>query len=91
MLSTLEDFSRQSSIVQGLWIDESDYDWQAYPVVRIDFSLNTIKDAATLQVVIDNFVEEIAAFYGVEVQGFDYQSRFRDLLLQLSRSQRLSS
>ncbi len=69
MLSTLEEiFLGNRALFKGLWIDESDYDWQTYPVVRIDFSLNTIKDAATLQLVIDNFVEETAS-YGVEVQG----------------------
>ena len=57
MLSTLEEiFLGNRALFKGLWIDESDYDWQTYPVVRIDFSLNTIKDAATLQLVIDNFV-----------------------------------
>ncbi|MEZ4730774.1 MAG: AAA family ATPase [Caldilineaceae bacterium] len=39
MISTLEEiFLGNRELFQGLWIDRSDYNWQTYPVIRIDFS-----------------------------------------------------
>ena len=54
MISTLEEiFLGSRTLFQGLWIDSSDYDWQTYPVIRIDFSANAVTSAANLEQVID--------------------------------------
>lgn len=38
LISTLEELFRgQRDLFHGLWIDQSDYDWTAYPVIRLDF------------------------------------------------------
>ncbi len=90
MLSTLEEiFLGNRALFEGLWIDSSDYDWQTYPVMRIDFSWSTIHNAAALQQAIDSYIEEIAESHEIIVRGYDCQSRFRNLLLQLSKEGRL--
>ena len=39
LLATLDELFRGSrELFHGLWIDSSDYVWDAHPVVRIDFS-----------------------------------------------------
>jgi len=39
LISTLEAiFTKQRKLFKDLWIDQSDYDWHAYPVIRIDMS-----------------------------------------------------
>lgn len=89
-VSTLEEiFKGNKALFAGLWLHESDYDWQTYPVLHLDFSVNTVKDAAMLEKVIDTYTEEFADAYGVNIRGFDYQSRFRSLLLQLSQKKQV--
>lgn len=86
MLSTLEEiFLGNRALFSGLWIDTSDYEWQSYPVIRMDFSTNAVKSAANLEQVIDYYVEGIAQQYGITLRGFDYQSRFGSLIEQIAR------
>ncbi|MEZ4730850.1 MAG: AAA family ATPase [Caldilineaceae bacterium] len=86
LISTLEEaFQGNRELFQGLWLYQSDYHWKTYPVIRLDFSLNTVKTAAALEQVIDYYLERIAQQHGITVQGFDYQSRFQDLIQQLAQ------
>lgn len=85
MVSTLEEiFLGHRALFRDLWIDSADYDWQSYPIVRFDFSANAVKSAANLEQVIDYYVGEIALQYGITLRGFDYQSRFGNLIEQLA-------
>lgn len=86
MISTLEEiFYGNKELFKGLWIAGSDYDWQTYPVIRIDFSRHAVQSAVRLERVLDYVVEEIAQQQGVTLRGFDYQSRFDNLIQQLAR------
>jgi hypothetical protein len=39
LISTLEEiFSNRRELFKGLWIDSSDYQWKAYPVIKISFT-----------------------------------------------------
>ena len=39
LISTLEAiFSGKRELFENLWIEQSEYDWQKYPVIRIDFA-----------------------------------------------------
>jgi hypothetical protein len=42
-------FSGEKDLFGGLWIGGSGYDFKKYPVVRIDMSLRSAKDAGTLE------------------------------------------
>lgn len=86
LISTLEEvFLGSKALFQKLWLYGSDYQWQTYPVIRLDFSLNTVKTATALEQVIDYYLGRIAQSYGIPLQGFDYQSRFQDLIQQLAQ------
>lgn len=86
MISTLEEiFLGNRELFKGLWIDSSDYEWQLRPVIRIDFSANAVNSAANLVQVIDYYIEGIAQHYGVTLRGFDYQTRFGNLIQQLAQ------
>jgi hypothetical protein len=90
MVSTLaEIFQGNRELFRGLWLDSSDYQWQVYPVIRLDFSQQSVKDADTLEKVIDLYNEEIAQNYGITLRGFDYQSRFRNLITQLGKERKV--
>lgn len=85
MLSTLEEiFLGNRALFRDLWIDSSDYGWQSYPVIRLDFSANAVKSAANLEQVLDYYIEGFAQQYGITLRGFDYQSRFGNLIQQLA-------
>lgn len=86
MISTLQEiFFGNRDLFKGLWIAQSDYQWPVHPVIRVDFSRHTVKDATGLERIIEYFVEEIALQYGVTLRGFDYQTKFDNLIQQLAR------
>ncbi|MEZ4869080.1 MAG: AAA family ATPase [Caldilineaceae bacterium] len=84
-VSTLEEIFRgNKELFQGLWIYNSDYQWQAYPVIRIDFSLNSVKSASQLKEGIQLLLVEIAEQNGLTLTGNSYQHAFRNLVYQLA-------
>ena len=90
LISTLaEIFQGNKELFRGLWLYDSDYAWQAHPVIRIDFSRHAVKSAEKLEQVIDYYIAEIAGQYGVTLDGFDYQSRFDNLIQQLGRENKV--
>lgn len=87
MISTLEViFQGEKDLFQGLWLYNSDYQWQPYPVIRLDFSRHAVKSADRLEQVIDYYIAGIAQMYDITLNGFDYQSRFENLIQQLGRT-----
>lgn len=81
MLSTLEEiFLGNRSLFNGLWLDSSDYDWQPYPVIRFDFSSNSVDSAENLERFLDYYIAKLARTFQVTLRGFDYQSNFVELI-----------
>lgn len=90
LISTLDEIFRgNKELFQGLWIYESAYTWDARPVIRIDFSRHTVNDADRLEQVLDYYLEEIAQEYGLVLKGFNYQSKFQNLIRQLGQTKRV--
>jgi hypothetical protein len=68
LISTLEEiFLGNKELFQGLWLFDSDYSWQAHPLIRIDFSLERVRSAAQMEEVIGHYLEEIAWSYELEL------------------------
>jgi len=86
-VSTLEGiFGGDKELFKGLWIYESDYEWESYPIIRIDFMADRIKSATDVEEVLQEFVEGIAARYGLKLIGRNYLSLFRNLTEQLAQT-----
>jgi len=86
-ISTLEEiFSGDKELFKGLWIYDSDYDWESYPVIHIDFMADRIKTAAQLEEVMQEFFEEIAVQHDLKLTGSNYLSLFRNLIHQLAQT-----
>src|SRR6266481_4920670 len=50
LVSTLEEIlAGNKSLFKDLWIEKSDYDWQPYVVIVLDFSELSIKDIDTFE------------------------------------------
>ena len=89
-ISTLEEiFLGNKELFRDQWIYQSDYDWQPYPVLRFDFSRNTVQSAAKLEEVIDLYIGRLAQDYGIRADGIDFQSRLVDLVEQLGKKNRV--
>lgn len=90
MISTLEEiFLGNKEIFQGLWIADSDYAWQSYPVIRIDFSQERIYTAGGLQELLSAFIEEIAVKHKLTLPKTNYQRQFRRLIQQLGEANKV--
>lgn len=90
LITTLEElFAGNRALFQGLWIDQSDYDWQPYSVVRFDFSEHRVRDAETLAKVLDWFIANQAKAKNVVLDGFDFQSNLSSLIGQLAQKQKV--
>lgn len=90
LLSTLEELLRGNrDLFGGLWIDSSDYAWQTYPVIRLDFGQEPIKTAEELKETINTYLEEVATSYGVTLSAGPHYRRFRHLIQKLATEDRV--
>ncbi|MEM7535633.1 MAG: AAA family ATPase [Chloroflexota bacterium] len=86
LISTLEEvFKGNKELFQGLWIYDSDYDWQSYPVIHIDFSTKPVCNAKELESAIQTHLKRVAEDYGLSFnEGTTIQ--LDDLILALVKS-----
>jgi len=90
MITTLEEIFRgNKELFRDLWIYTSDYNWQTYPVIRLDFSQQRVHTAAEVGNVIIGFLEDIAQQYGVTLSEGNYQLKFRRLIQTLAQKGRV--
>lgn len=80
-LSTLRYFFEGKwELFKGLYIDSADWDWQPYPVLRLDLNINRYDEPGLLDRVLDNLFREWEAEYEVKYRGDDLSSRFRNII-----------
>ncbi len=90
MITTLEEiFLGNKELFRDLWIYTSDYNWQTYPVIRLDFSQQRVHTAAEVGNVISGFLEDIAQQYNVTLSEGNYQLKFRRLIQTLAQKGRV--
>lgn len=83
-VSTLEEiFLGNRNLFAGLWIDQADYNWQPYPVIRIDFSTFTVGNAEEMKAIIINYLQDIATSHGFILTG-SYDRQLQMLIHQLA-------
>ncbi|MEM7129015.1 MAG: AAA family ATPase [Chloroflexota bacterium] len=80
-----EIFQGNQELFKGLWIDtDTDYDWPVHPVIRLDFSATQVRSVDEVEQVIDYEIQRIARENRLDLFGFNYATRFQDLIRQLS-------
>lgn len=90
LVSTLNEiFSGNKELFKGLDLYDSDYRWHEHPVIRIDFSLRVVSNAEQFEKTLDYFLQEIADANSLTLRGFDYQTRFANLIAQLGKRDRV--
>lgn len=84
-ISTLDAiFKAKRELFKGLWIDQSDWDWQTYPVIRLDMSSINRESSDILRAALIDRLNEIAELYNVKLSGVSPSDYLRNLIKQLA-------
>ncbi len=90
MISMLDEiFQGNKTLFRGLWLYESDYDWQTYPVIRIDFSRHQIRNVEELEIRIQRHLTQIAQYYEVTLDEGPFDIQLEDLILKLAKEKQV--
>lgn len=91
LVSTIKEiFLGNRKLFKGLWIDSSDYQWQEYPVIHIDFSLVDKSSPEEFKISLSWELEEIARKNGADVSEAPIVSnKFKSLIEQLSKKNKV--
>lgn len=80
-LSALEYFFKgERELFKGLYIDSVDWEWSAYPVLRLDLNTNRYAEQGILDSVLDNIFNQWEKAYDVNEKAGDPSSRFGNII-----------
>ena len=83
-VSTLETlFSGDRDAFKGLFIAETDYNWDSYPIIHIDFGRSDSSTKTSLEKWLNSELREISRKYEVSVSGSTPALLFGDLIKNL--------
>lgn len=85
LLSTIEAiFQGKRELFNGLWIDQSDYDWKPVTTLRLDMSTLPTRTAQIFEDELKKLVLQIARQYGITLEDSSpYDVCFNNLLIAL--------
>lgn len=90
LVSTLATiFAGKRSFFEGLWIDNSDWDWQPYPIIRLDMSAVNNESSDMLERSLSRTLHTIAANHQLTLSGETSSDYLTDLITQLAVQQRV--
>lgn len=73
-------FEGQRYLFDGLKIDSTDWDWDPYPVIRLDLNVERYAEPGVLDQVLDNLFCELENEYGIKEKVNNLSSRFRNII-----------
>ncbi|MDE7421226.1 MAG: ATP-binding protein [Muribaculaceae bacterium] len=80
-LSTLRYFFEgRRDLFKGLYIDSADWDWEPYPVLRLDLNTDRYAEQGILDGVLDNLFREWEVKYDVKEKADTLSTRFRNII-----------
>lgn len=77
-------FSGNRELFKGLWLYDSDYDWQSYPIIRIDFSRLQARTVDELEQNLKRFLQRLAKEQGITLGDHGLPGLFDELIYELS-------
>ncbi len=91
LCSTLDQiFKGNKELFKDLWIYNSDYKWESYPVIRIDMSRIGHKTAEDLEKNLTWKIGLIASEYGIDVSSApSLINKFEKLIIELSKKNKV--
>ena len=90
-ISTLKEiYSGNKSLFKDLWIGKSDYSWEKYPVINLDFSSLDIDSAEALKRSLSEELDALAEQQGITLEEFTTPgSKLKGLIRLLARENRV--
>jgi len=86
LVSTLKAlFENKKELFKGLWIENSDWQWQPHPVVQIDFNGVKASDAEALEKSLMITLDEIAEQHDIVLKPDLLPNKFVKLFTELNR------
>lgn len=80
-LSTLQYFYEgKRELFKGLHINSSDWDWKAYPVLRLDLNINKYDEPGLLDKILDNTFNKWEEMYNIHEKAGTLSSRFQNII-----------
>ena len=80
-LSTLEYFYKgERELFKGLFIDSVDWNWEEYPVLRLDLNVEKYKEPGVLDKVLDLYFRKWEEEYGVTTIAKTLSGRFQSII-----------
>ncbi len=85
LVSTLDEiFSGNKELFKGLWIYNSNYKWDKYPVIRIDMSNTKIKTASELEKRLLKMVNNTGKKFDIKIEDDVYYGAFGELIEKIA-------
>lgn len=85
LVSTLHAiFSGRRDLFEGLWIENSDWDWIEYPIIRLDMSAINNRNPQMFERSLIRILNEIAANYHLTLTGETASDYLSNLIKKLS-------
>lgn len=82
-------FSGRRDLFKGLWIDHSDWNWVAYPIIRLDMSTINNSTAEKFEMDLIRALNEIALENDVTLTGTSSANHLESLIKKLSAKQKV--
>ena len=90
-ISTLKSIlSGDRELFQGCQIDNSDYEWKAYPIIHLDFTQILISSSKNLEDSLKRTLASIADSYGISVEIPSSQEGLANLVKALSKEEKVA-
>lgn len=76
-------FKGKKDLFKGLAVESYDWNWEEYPIIRLDFSNGSFSRADGLQERMFELLEWNESCYGIEAKGVSPRARFHNLINSL--------
>lgn len=81
-------FSGKRHLFKNLWIDQSDWEWIEYPIIRLDMSTISNRTPQIFEADLIRALKKNASEYGIALSGVSAANCLEDLISQLSSRQK---
>lgn len=82
-------FSGRRDLFKGLWIDNSDWNWMSYPIIRLDMSTINNRSPEIFELDLIRTLKNIALQHHITLSGVSAANHLQDLIQQMSVKQKV--
>ncbi|MFN2340973.1 MAG: AAA family ATPase [Halanaerobium sp.] len=87
-VDTLEKFYQgKKELFKGLYIYDQDWNWEEYPIIRLDFNRLEHSTTENLKIEMQEFLEDYARQYNLKLNSTLISSKFEELIIKISEKE----